>query len=71
MALTLSFIVRVEKRPESSLATTMNDIRVWLDHQKIEPTSFTPVAKAESGAFFEIGFNSDEEARLFKKAFSA
>jgi hypothetical protein len=34
------FIVRVEKKPESSFAGTMNSIRSWLDHRKIQPASF-------------------------------
>jgi hypothetical protein len=49
----------------------MNDIRVWLDHRNIEPAWFKPVAKADSGVGFEIGFKTEEEARLFQQAFSA
>ena len=69
MALTPPFIVRIENTPEGSFGVTMNDIRVWLDHQKIEPASFKPVAKAGHGIGFEFGFNSEEQARLFAQAF--
>jgi hypothetical protein len=37
-----------------------------LDHRKIEPISFEPVAKAESGVGFEIAFNSEDEASAFR-----
>jgi hypothetical protein len=56
--------VRVEKKPESSFGEIMNAIRTWLDHRKIEPISFQPVAKAESGVGFEIAFKSEDEAHL-------
>jgi hypothetical protein len=49
MALSPPFVVRVEKKPESSFGAAMNDIRTWLDHRKIEPISFEPVAKADRG----------------------
>jgi hypothetical protein len=62
--------VRVEKKPESSFGAAMNDIRAWLDHHKIEPTSFKPVAKAVTGVGFEIGFNSEDEAHLFQREFA-
>ena len=70
MALNAPFVVRVEKKPESSFGTAMNDIRAWLDHRKIEPVSFKPVAQADSGVEFEIGFNSAEEANLFQHEFA-
>ena len=47
MALSPPFVVRVEKKPESSFGAAMNDIRTWLDHRKIEPISFEPAAKAD------------------------
>ena len=70
MALTPPFVVRVEKKPESSFGAIMNDIRTWLDHRKIEPISFTPVAKADTGVGFEIAFNSEDEANLFQHEFA-
>ena len=65
------FVVRVEKQSEGSFGETMSLIRSWLDHRHIQPTSFQSVADAQSGVGFEIGFNSEDEAHLFKAAFRA
>jgi hypothetical protein len=35
---------------------------------KIEPISFIPVAKADSGVGFDIAFNQEDEAGLFEEA---
>jgi hypothetical protein len=45
MALNPPFVVRVEKKPDRSFGAIMNDIRTWLDHRRIEPVSFQPVAR--------------------------
>ena len=71
MALSPPFVVRVEKKPESSFGAAMNDIRTWLDHRKIEPISFEPVAKADRGVGFEIAFKSVDEAHLFEWEFAS
>ena len=67
MALDPPLIVRVEQIPETgiSLAQTMNDIRAWLDHHKIQPSDFKPVAKSWGGAGFEIAFANPHDARFF------
>ena len=70
MALNPAFIVCVERKP-GTFGDTMNEIRTWLDHCKIQPTSFKLVAQADSGGGFEIGFNSEDEAHLFEDAFRA
>ena len=70
MALNPSFIVRMERKP-GAFGDTMNEIRSWLDHSKIHPASFNPVAPANSGVGFEISFNDEGEARLFEHAFRA
>jgi RNA polymerase sigma-70 factor, ECF subfamily len=70
MTLNPPFVVRVEKKPERSFREIMNDIRTWLDHCKIEPISFKPVAKADRGVGFEIGFGSVDEAHLFDQEFN-
>ena len=49
MTLNPPFVVRVEKQPDRSFGEIMNAIRTWLDHRKIEPVSFEPVAKADRG----------------------
>jgi hypothetical protein len=58
-------------KPEGSFGAIMNESRTWLDHRKIEPISFVPVAKPDSGVGFEIAFNNEDVARLFEKAFAA
>ena len=68
MPLNPSFIVRMERKP-GAFGETMHDIRSWLDHCKIQPASFAPVA--DSGVGFEISFKSEDEARLFEHAFRA
>jgi hypothetical protein len=69
MALNPPFVVRVEKKQEGTFGGIMRDIRSWLDHRKIEPISFKPVANAEKGVGFEIAFNSEDEANLFQHEF--
>jgi hypothetical protein len=63
MALGPPFMVRIEKTSDGSFGQTMSDVRSWLDHGRIEPLRFKPLANAESG--FEISFNSEAEAILF------
>jgi hypothetical protein len=70
MALNPPFVVRVEKKPDRSFGDIMNAIRTWLDHRKIEPVSFEPVARADRGVGFEIAFNSEDEAQLFQREFA-
>jgi hypothetical protein len=70
MALSPPFVVRVVKKPERSFGEIMNAIRTWLDHRKIEPISFEPVAKADSGVGFEIAFNTEDKAQLFEREFA-
>ena len=70
MALNPPFVVRVEKKPGSSFGAIMNEIRTWLDHRKIEPISFEPVANAHRGVGFEIAFESEDEAYFSKRPFA-
>ena len=69
MALNPPFVVRIEKKPGAYFGETMNDIRSWLDHRKIQPTSFRPITQTDSGVGFEIGLNSEDEVHLFERAF--
>ena len=68
MALTSTFSVHFQTGTGQSFGQTMNDIRSWLDHQRIEPTLFKPVIGADAG--FEIAFNSEEEAQRFRRVFA-
>lgn len=67
MALTPPFTVRIEA-PGTSFGDTMNEIRTWLDHRKIQPALFMPVGNA--GVGFSIAFNTENEARLFEREFA-
>ena len=64
------FIVHVEKKPGLSFGEIMRDARFWLDHHQIEAASFKPITSAAAGIGFDIGFNSEDDALLFKQAFS-
>ena len=69
MAPGLYFVVHVDKKPHASFVETMGDVRSWLDRCKIEPVSFKPVTSVKSGVGFDIGFKSEDEALLFRRAF--
>jgi hypothetical protein len=60
--------VRVEKPTTVSFGRTMNEIRTWLDHRKIQPIEFRPVP-AYYGFGFQISFGSEEDAQLFQRDF--
>jgi hypothetical protein len=70
MAFDPPFVVRVETKPGGSFGETMKSIRSWLDHRKIQPATFKPVASTRSGVEFEIGFNREEEAHRFERDFA-
>lgn len=44
------------------LGKTMNDMRTWLDRERIEPVAF----KTAAGRF-EIGFRREREAQRFQQ----
>ena len=70
MALEPPAVVHVEiRRGASSVGDTMNAIRTWLDHRKIQPESFRSVAETGDSVSFEIGFKSQAEAHLFRREF--
>jgi hypothetical protein len=56
MTLGTLFNVRVEK-PRSALAATMNQMRAWLDAQKVQPATLK-VAPTDNGVVFESGLRS-------------
>ena len=73
MALDPPFVVQIETKPgepKGSFGETMNTVRTWLDHRHIQPVSFNPVANAQRGVGFEIGFSSEDEAHLFEREFA-
>jgi hypothetical protein len=47
----------------------MNAIRLWLDSQKIQPTTFKVVPTARAFGF-QIGFRQEHEAERFRQEFA-
>ena len=68
MALTIPNTVTLERPTGASCGKTMNEMRSWLDSQKIEPTYFKPVTR-HNGFSFEISFRNSDEAELFEREF--
>src|SRR4051795_5767280 len=64
------FNVRVEKTPDASFGQTISEIISWLDQEKSQPVSVTPVATRKNGVGFEVGFNSAAEANSFQRRFA-
>ena len=52
------------------LGNTMNDIRTWLDAEKIQPVDFRTVV-GSAGIGFEISFRLDHEAERFQRRFAS
>jgi hypothetical protein len=48
----------------------MNEIRTWLDAQKIQPVAFKTVG-CPTGLGFEISFQNEREATLFRDRFAS
>ena len=61
--------IRIEKPVTASFGGTMNEIRTWLDHRKIQPVDSRPI-NTTYGFGFELGFRTEDEARLFKRDFA-
>jgi hypothetical protein len=64
MALSPPFVIYTQKQPHGSFGETMNDIRSWLDHHKMQPVLFKAAAHG-----FEIGFASEDDAFTFRREF--
>ena len=62
------FVISIERTAGAPITETMNNIRMWLDHRKIETASFKPTGPA-GNAGLEIGFNTEDEAELFRQEF--
>ena len=63
-----TLVVRVE-RSGKTLGTAMNEIRSWLDSQKIEPVDFRAGECGSGAVAFEIRFKREDEARQFEQEF--
>jgi hypothetical protein len=52
-----------------SIGNFMNEIRMWLDNQKIQLSGFRTTA-SDVGFGFEVGFEREEDAERFRERFS-
>jgi hypothetical protein len=68
MTLTNPILVKLERPTGTPFGQIMNEVRSWLDSQKIQPVDFRPVVSLQ-GIGFEIIFRTQEEAHLFKLKF--
>jgi hypothetical protein len=69
MTLNSPVSVRVE-RPGKAFGEAMTEIRLWLDSHKIQPVGFTSDTNAPGPVAFIVRFANEDEARLFKQAFT-
>ena len=69
MPIALEMVVRVKRRPRTSLGNFFADMRSWLDHESIEPAEFRKTAAGNRGEF-EVRFNPLGDASLFGRRFS-
>ena len=62
-------IAKVRISKDASLGATMNQMRIWLDKQKIQPARWE--AMVDAGGFtVTIAFQRDDESELFRRQFA-
>ena len=64
-------LVRVAKLPNSSSGLLMSDMRIWLDHQGIQPAGFKTITLDAGNIAFDVEFRHADQATLFRAAFVA
>jgi hypothetical protein len=70
MTLGIPSVIRTETLRDTPLGSTMAEIRMWLDSEKIEPVEFkTVVSRGAVG--FEISFKRDRDAERFQQRFGS
>jgi hypothetical protein len=62
-------VVVQAENSKNMLAKTMDDIRNWLDSERIEPVEFKTVVGG-AGLGFEISFRDEREAERFQERFA-
>lgn len=63
-------IVRTEPQPANSIAYRMGDMRIWLDHHKVELAAFRPIT-LDAMVAFDAEFLDARQAALFRAAFGS
>ena len=69
MVITTPIRIEVNRPAGAPIGSIMNEIRSWLDQNKIEPVDFKTVVGRE-GIGFEIWFRTEEEAERFQRQFA-
>jgi hypothetical protein len=65
-----SMMVRIEHQRGGSIGLLMSDMRVWLDHQGIQPMGFKPITLPFGTIAFDVEFRLANQAALFRAAFA-
>ena len=68
MVLASSIKIEVHQPAGTPIGEIMNEVRSWLDRNRIEPIDFKTVVGRE-GIGFEIRFRNDDEAERFHRDF--
>lgn len=69
MTLTNRNVIRIEVPFGTSFGTTMNEIRTWLDSNKIQPANCRSV-QISTGTELEINFHNEDDASRFEQQFN-
>jgi hypothetical protein len=70
MALLSPVMVDGEISLKTPLAKAMNEIRIWLDNERIEPAEFRTIV-SRAGLEFEISFHNGWGAERFQARFAS
>ena len=70
MALLIPVVVHADNPRNAPLDKAMNDIRVWLDSERIQPVEFKMVVNGRDLGF-EISFRHEEDAARFEAQFAS
>ena len=62
--------VRVEHLRSSSVGSLMSDMRIWLDHQGIQPMDFKATTLPFGTVALDVAFRHPDQATLFRTAFA-
>jgi hypothetical protein len=62
-------LVRVPTPSRGSVGLLMSDMRIWLDHQGIQPTEFKMATLAVGNMACDVEFRDVDQAALFRAAF--
>ena len=68
LVLTSAIKIEVNRPVGTPIGQIMNEIRSWLDENRIEPVDFRTLVGHE-GIGFEIRFRTEQEGERFQRAF--